>query len=143
MGTELAERDRRITQLLKLSLKLDKRIKELKSEKADLKEAVLKKVGQVAPSEYEEFEDLFGGIGECKGVIPFKDTPFGSELIKAVTEKINFLKERVGKVENDTYDIAWDDPKFVVLDKNRQLMIAEIIGMKEVLELLNRKEDKT
>ena len=42
MGTELAERDRRITQLLKLSLKLDKRIKELKSEKADLIKAVTK-----------------------------------------------------------------------------------------------------
>lgn len=26
------------------------------------------------------------GIGERKGVIPFKDTPFGSYLIKAVTE---------------------------------------------------------
>jgi len=32
------------------------------------------------------------GIGERKGVIPFKDTPFGSELIKAVMERLKELK---------------------------------------------------
>jgi len=35
---------------------------------------------------YVHFGDFRRGIGERKGVIPFKDTPFGSELIKAVKE---------------------------------------------------------
>jgi hypothetical protein len=43
------------------------------------------------------------GIGERKGVIPFKDTPFGSDLIKAVTERRDSELRSVGYAD----DLNW------------------------------------
>jgi len=98
-------------------------------ERADLIKIIDNYCDQIQYLEKEQSKSW--GIGERKGVIPFKDTPFGSELIKAVTE----LKKRE-QDKTKGLDIGHcDECEELVLQTERKTDLLD-----EVLELLKGDE---